>query len=173
MLVRRERPDDAEAIRQVHAAAFQEGESTAQPVEVRLVDDLRRSEAWLPRLSLVADVDGEIIGHVVCSRALLEPSEIPVLGLAPIGVQPGYQREGVGAALMHAVLGAADACDETLVGLVGDPAYYSRFGFLPAAALAIEAPDPAWADYFQVRPLWSYTSRLRGRFRYAPPFEDR
>jgi putative acetyltransferase len=172
MLVRRERPDDAEAIRQVHAAAFQEGESTAQPVEVRLVDDLRRSEAWLPRLSLVADVDGEIIGHVVCSRALLEPSEIPVLGLAPIGVQPGYQREGVGAALMHAVLGAADACDETLVGLVGDPAYYGRFGFVPGSQYGIEPAVAGLAEFFQVRPLAMFVDGTAGVFRYADTFDQ-
>jgi putative acetyltransferase len=55
-----------------------------------------------------------------------------VLGLGPLGVEPGWQRRGVGSALMHAILGGAEACGETLVGLVGDPAYYGRFGFAPA-----------------------------------------
>jgi putative acetyltransferase len=86
-------------------------------------------------------------------------------------VLPDHQGSGVGAALMHAVLGAADACDEPLVGLVGEPAYYRRFGFAPGADRGIDAPDPDWGDYFQVRALSAYTPDLRGRFRYAPPFD--
>jgi putative acetyltransferase len=173
VLIRRETAGDAAAIGRVHARAFRSGDGAGEPTEVALVDELRRSAAWLPRLSLVALAADEIVAHALCSRATLGPGHEPVVGLGPIGVLPDHQGRGVGSALLHALLGAAEACDEPLVGLLGEPAYYSRFGFLPAAALAIEAPDPAWADYFQVRPLWSYTSRLRGRFRYAPPFEDR
>lgn len=57
---------------------------------------------------------------------------------------------------MHAVLGAADARGETVVGLLGNPAYYSRFGFDIASTTAVTSPDPAWGDYFQIRTLWDY-----------------
>ena len=54
--------------------------------------------------------------------------------------------------------------------LLGDPAYYSRFGFKPAKSLGIDAPDPAWGDYFQALPLAAYDSSMVGAFRYAAPF---
>jgi putative acetyltransferase len=138
-------------------------------VHVKLVDDLRAGEGWLPRLSLVAEVDGVVAGHVVCSRGWV--GDVPVLGLGPLGVEPGHQRRGLGRALVHSVLGAADARDEPLVALLGSPFYYGRFGFVPAAAVGIEAPDPSWGADFQVRPLAAYDPGLRGRFRYAAAFD--
>ncbi|PPK67129.1 hypothetical protein CLV40_108126 [Actinokineospora auranticolor] len=71
---------------------------------------------------------------------------------------------------MHAVLGAADALGEPLVGLVGDPGFYHRFGFVPSRSMEIVAPDPSWGDYFQVRPLTQYDG-VTGCFSYASPFD--
>lgn len=176
MLIRRELHDDIPAIRSVIAAAFAEAAHSAPPVEpdgapgeATLVTWLRADDGWVPRLSLVAVGDGDtVVGHVVCTRAFVV--DVPVLGLGPLSVEPGQQRHGVGAALMHAVLGAADALDDPLVALLGDPDYYGRFGFRPASELGILAPDEAWGDYFQTRPLSSYDADIRGRFRYAEPF---
>lgn len=132
MLIRREVHSDIAAIRAVVAAAFaRPGRSGRFPVEAPLVDDLRACPAWLPALSLVAaDPGGTVVGHVLATRAHV--GSLPVLGLGPLSVHPGHQRRGVGSALMHAVLGAADALDEPLVALLGDPAYYHRFGFGPS-----------------------------------------
>jgi putative acetyltransferase len=94
------------------------------------------------------------------------------VGLGPIGVLPERQSAGVGTALMHAVVAAADALGYPLVALLGDTGYYGRFGFVPGSSLAIEAPNPAWGDHFQVRTLAAYTPDLRGRFVYSPPFDD-
>ena len=165
MLIRRETTGDIEAIARVHTAAF-DGD---QPIEVGLVDALRASDAWLPALSLVA-VDSNIVGHVVCTRGHVAGR--PALGLGPLGVLPGTQRGGVGTALMHAVLGAADALGEPLVALLGHTGYYPRFGFVPAATLGIIAPDEAWGDHFQARTLSTYDPSLRGEFVYAGPFND-
>jgi putative acetyltransferase len=110
------------------------------------------------------------VGHVVCSRAHVGP--LAVAGLGPIGVLPAWQGRGIGAALMHGVLAAADALELPLVGLLGAPDLYGRFGFVPAASLCVEAPDPAWGDLFQVRTLAAYERSLAGVFRYAPAFED-
>jgi putative acetyltransferase len=170
MLVRRERPGDQRAIQRVHAAAFRRtADEPGAPPEVALVDNLRASSDWITKLSLVAvDSDG-IVGHVLCTRARLAGQ--PVLGLAPIGVLPEHQGVGVGHALMHAVLGAADALDESLVGVLGEPGYYARFGFQAAIGRGIQPPNPAWGDYFQVRLLTAYEPALTGRFSYAGPFK--
>lgn len=171
MLIRRELPDDAAAIRAVHTAAFRRlDEPDGQPPEVDLVENLRASTAWIEQLSLVALVDAEVIGHVCCTRATVGPDRRAVLGLGPLGVHPGHQGRGVGHALMYAVLAAADALDEPLVGLLGEPSYYARFGFMPASHHGIEPPVAHWAPAFQARPLTAYDPGLRGVFRYAEPF---
>jgi len=153
MLIRREIQADIDAIRGVHTRAFAPNYPDGDPVEPRLTDDLRNSDAWIPRLSFVAMEDDEVVGHVCCTRAHLLPAERPVLGLGPIGVDPARQRARIGSALMHAVIGAADALDEPLIVLLGHPSYYPRFGFVPATALGIRAPDPSWGDAVMARTL--------------------
>jgi putative acetyltransferase len=172
VLIRRELPNDERAIHDVHIEAFAPMYPDGQPVEAGLVDALRRSDAWIDALSLVALLDGSVVGHVVCTRATLLPSGEPVLGLGPLGVRVQHERRGVGTALMHAVLGAADALDEPLVVLLGHPDYYPRFGFEPAVGLGIEPEVPEWTPAFQARRLTRYRPDLNGRFRYAEPFND-
>jgi putative acetyltransferase len=93
-----------------------------------------------------------------------------VLRLGPLSVHPDQQRRGVGLAVMHAVLGAADALDEPLVALVGDPSYYLRFGFRPGEEYGIRPSVPEWRPYFQVRILAAYLLSLCGTFAYPEPF---
>lgn len=167
MLIRRELSGDVDAIRTVTTAAFTRPD--AELVEAELVDQLRGSEAWLPALSLVAlGPDGQIIGHVVGSRGYVDTT--PVVALGPLSVHPGHQHQGVGSALMHAVLAAADALDEQLVALLGHPDYYPRFGFRPASEYGVLAPAPEWGAAFQVRTLTAYQPPLNGRFSYPPAF---
>ncbi|MQY18187.1 hypothetical protein NRB20_12560 [Nocardia sp. RB20] len=144
------------------------GQEAAEPAEVALVHQLRADAAWMPTLSLVAEVLGRVVGHVCLTRAGVGP--YPVLALGPIGVLPEHQRAGVGSALMHAALGAADALDEPLVALLGSLEYYPRFGFQPGPRLGIFPDNPAWTSHFQVRPLTTYEPGLTGEFRYADPF---
>jgi putative acetyltransferase len=172
MLIRRELPEDEQAIGDVHADAFAPHYPGSHPVEPGLVIRLRGSDAWLPPLSLVAVVDGAVVGHVCCTRGALLPGAYSALGLGPLGVRERHKHSGVGSALMHAVIGAADALDEPLVVLLGHPDYYPRFGFRPAAELGIEPEDPDWARAFQARPLTRHRPELRGRFRYADPFGE-
>lgn len=171
MLIRRETPADRAAIREVTRLAFRDADRpAAEPVEVALVDDLRADDdAWLPRLSLVAeDAAGQVVGHVLCTRGRV--SGHGALALGPISVRPDLQRGGIGTALMHAVLGAADAANEPLVALVGEPAYYRRFGFRPAADYGIKAQVPDWGPYFQVRTLSAYEPSLTGLFTFPAAF---
>jgi putative acetyltransferase len=174
VLIRREAPGDAGPIYTVTAAAFarQAADEPAgePPAEATLVDALRASGAWLPTLSLVAaTADGDLIGHVVCSRGSVDAE--PVLALGPLSVRPDWQRRGVGSALMHAVLGAADALGEPLVALLGSTEYYRRFGFRLAGEYRITPPQPQWEPHFQVRTLTAYRPGLRGRFGYSEPFD--
>ncbi|WP_062347902.1 GNAT family N-acetyltransferase [Herbidospora yilanensis] len=166
MLIRREAPDDVAAIREVVRRAFA-GPDVPDPVESPLVDELRADAGWIPALSMVAEIGGAVAGHVVCTRADLGGA--PALGLGPLAVAPEWQRRGVGLALMHAVLGAADALGEPVVVLLGSPDYYSRYGFRPASDLGIVSPDPQWGRYFQARPLSAYRGE-KGPFAYAEPF---
>jgi len=169
VLVRRETAGDAEAIRAVTAAAFaRPGEDF--PGEAPLVDWLRASPAWIPELSHVAvDPGGDVVGHVVCTRGTV--SHAPALALGPLSVRPDWQRQGVGTALMHAVLGAADALDEPLVALLGSTTYYPRFGFRLASEYGITPQHPVWAEHFQVRTLTAYDPAVRGEFAYPEPFD--
>lgn len=173
--IRTETPADVAAIARVVEAAFSRAEHSAPPVrpggppgEVDLVEWLRADPGWLPDLSLVAVAGDEVVGHVLCTRAFVE--DRPALGLGPLSVHPEQQRRGVGAALLRAALARATERGETLVALLGDPAYYGRFGFVAADTLGVTAPDPAYGGYFQALPLGS-GEHPRGRFRYAAPFD--
>ena len=95
----------------------------------------------------------------------------PSLGLGPLGVRPDTQRRGVGSALMHAVIAAADALDEPTIVLLGHPEFYPRFGFEPAVDVGITPPHDWSREHFMVRRLTAWTSQERGAFHCAPAFE--
>ena len=171
MLIRRQTERDADVIRAITTAAFAQSRPPSQVVpEARLIDELRAGSAWLSALSLVAvSPAGETIGHVLGTRGHV--GQDPVLALGPLSVRPDHQQKGVGSALVHAILGAADALGEPLVALLGDPAYYRRFGFELSTVYQITPPRPEWQPHFQVRILTQYQSRLRGMFTYPEPFD--
>jgi putative acetyltransferase len=173
VLIRGELAADTDAVDAVHRAAFAPGaEPGAEPVEVGLVRALRADPGWIPALALVAEgPGGVVIGHVTCTAGTLGGSPCAV-GLGPIGVLPEHQRGGVGGALMHAVVAAADTLGYAAVVLLGHVEYYPRFGFVPARSLGITPPDPAWGDSFQARPLAAWRPELAGPFRYSAPFEQ-
>ena len=134
MEVRAEQPEDIEAIRKVNLAAFgREGEAN-------LVDQLRGAASTL---SLIATESGQIVGHIFFSpvtirtqpnvdRACGEWADAFVLGLAPVAVLPGYQRRGIGSLLIRQGLVECERLGCQAVIVLGSPAYYSRFGFVPA-----------------------------------------
>lgn len=163
-MIRPEHEGDAPAVRRVHRSAF--GGET----EPQIVDEVRESEGWIPELSLVAEEGGEIVGHVLVSWASLAGTGRRVLLLGPIGVLPARQRKGIGGALVRAALEGARELGEEVVVLEGDPAYYSRFGFVRADGLGLLPPPsaPAWA--FQVCPLHDGAAVPQGRLVYPPAF---
>src|SRR5262249_2325845 len=131
LLVRPEAPGDVGAVRLVCEQAF------GGPGEANLVDALRRNGKVT--LSLVAEVRGAVVGHVLFSPAGIAPAGGPgeVVGLAPLAVLPVYQRRGVGSALVRAGLAGLLAAGHGAVVVLGHPGYYPRFGFQPAAGFGL------------------------------------
>ena len=170
MQIRQEEARDEQRLSEIHTEAFRRaGNLEEVPPEVRLVDELRASRAWIPALSLVAVEYDQIVGHVTCSRAHVENE--PVLGLGPIAVRVTHQNHGIGTALMRGVISSANELGEPLIGLLGSTTYYSRFGFAPSSEMGISSPDPRWGDHFQTLRLAAYRSNIKGAFKYAEPFE--
>ena len=168
MVIRRFAASDRTQVLRLLTEAFRRPASEQPPSEAELFAALLDAGDLVGRLTLVASTDGLLAGHVACSRASVGSHSVVALG--PIGVLPDHQRQGIGSALLHAVLGAADATDVPLVALLGSTTFYRRFGFVPASDAGIEAPDPSWGDEFQVRALQAYDPTLGGAFRYAPAF---
>jgi putative acetyltransferase len=126
--LRQERPDDAPAIHALITAAF------GQEDEANLVDALRQDgDLWL---SLVMEgEDGQIIGHIALSR-LKSPKN--ALALAPVSVAPKRQGEGIGGALIRRAIKETRTAGEALLFVLGEPAYYTRFGFSLETAAPFE-----------------------------------
>ena len=175
MLLRRERPGDARAVHDLHRAAFAreatpDGPASDGRLEADLVDALRADGDLVPACCLVAEVDGAVVGHVAVSRATVG-GEAGVLGLGPLGVRPDLQGRGIGSALLHATLAAADALGARAVVLLGHPGYYPRFGFEPAVDHGVTPPQDWGREYFLLRRLEAWGDGVAGPFRYAAAFE--
>lgn len=169
LTIRRDRAGDTTATESLLDAAFGIPEGRDESVERELVRGLREDGDVLDDLTFVAELDGEVVGHVVCSRATL--GEAPSVGLGPLAVRPDHQRQGIGAALIMAVVSSADRVWQPEIVLLGDPDYYGFFGFVPAASVGIGSPGPWHERYFQVLTLRSWSPDRAGAFRYAPAFE--
>lgn len=155
-MVRSEEPADHAAISAVNRAAFD------RPDEANLVIALR--EGALLSASSVALVENRVVGHAALSRGTIDND--PILVLAPVAVFPLYQGIGVGTAVVNDVLKAATA---EAVTVLGDPAYYSRFGFEDAEPFGVFAPFPVDPGALQIlRPNMS----SRGTITYGPPFSE-
>jgi putative acetyltransferase len=157
VLIRPAAAGDEAAIRRLVEAAF------GRPDEARLVDALRERDELA--FSLVATHGSSIVGHVA-----LSPMTAPfrALGLAPLSVQPEFQRQGIGNALMHDAIARAAAAGWDAIFLLGDADYYGRFGFTAAAAAGFTC-DYAGA-HFLALPLSGVLPASEGTIAYASAF---
>jgi putative acetyltransferase len=164
-IVRPERPGDARAIREVNEQAF------GRAAEADLVDALRdRGKAVL---SLVAVCEERVTGHILFSSVTIE-SGGPVtaaVGLGPMAVLPAHQRQGIGSRLVRAGLDACRRAGHAQVVVLGHPAYYPRFGFVPASRQGLYWEHPVPDEAFMVLALRDGApAGPGGTVRYAPEF---
>jgi putative acetyltransferase len=162
--IRPEAPQDRAAVRTVNTSAF----DTA--AEADLVDRLRQQAS--PLVSLVTEVAGEVVGHILFSPVSLgEHRGLQIMGLAPMAVAPHRQRRGIGSALVRAGLQRCRQLGAGAVVVLGHPAYYPRFGFQPAARLGIGCEYDAPADAFMLIELQrEYLRGVEGTVRYHAAF---
>ena len=140
MNVRRSTDYDRTAIGAIHASSF--GQEEGQEI-VQLVNGLMVDPTAQPLLSLVADRDGRLLGHILFSAAKISTKhEIAARILAPLAVSSDCQGTGVGGALIREGLKRLSESGVHLVFVLGHPDYYPRFGFHPAGVLGFEAPYP-------------------------------
>jgi len=163
--VRDEAPADVDAVRDVVTRAFD------QPAEAILVDALRK--AGKATISLVAERDGRVVGHVLFSPVTLaEAPHAPFAsGLAPLAVLPEHQKHGAGSALVRAGLARCRSAGHAFVVVLGRPAYYGRFGFVDAERYRLHSEYHVPPGIFQVLEIAPHgLSGMSGLVRYPEEF---
>lgn len=165
MNIRAETSEDHAAIDAVNRAAFESGEEADLVVALRQQAD--------PCISLVAETDGEVIGHIMFSPATLSAdAEIRVMGLGPMAVTPQRQREGIGSALVRAGLEACRQLGYEAVFVLGHAQFYPRFGFQPASGYDISSTYDVPDDVFMALELEpGALSGKAGTMRYHRTFD--
>ena len=145
--IRKEKTEDIEKVRAVNSGAFD------TVAEADLVDDLRISDT--PLISLIAEVDDKIVGHILFSPVDLVggKSAGKIAGLAPMAVLPAYQKHGIGTKLVNKGLKACKSEGYQAVVVLGYPDYYQRFGFLSSALFGIKSEYDVPDEVFMVKEL--------------------
>ena len=166
-MIRSEEKADHARVFEILTAAFERSN------EANLVEALRSSTE--PHISLVAEDDGRILGHIFFSPVEIEPSGEPpgLAGLAPVAVDPAHQGLGIGAALIRAGLERCRELGWQAVFLVGDPAYYSRFGFVLASPMRFTYGSPVFDAVLQAHEISpGVLNGQGGRVRFHPAFTE-
>ena len=158
-MIRAATPEDAAAIRRVHEEAF------GRPDEADLVEAL--ADDW--EISIVADVEGEVVGHVLVSRAHV--GEVPLLALAPLGVLPGHREGGHGRTLVRAAVATARETAFPAIVVIGRPSYYAKLGFEPARRMGLKTTFKVARESWRAVRLPAWDDTLRGTVRYPAAFD--
>ena len=164
--VRPETAEDIRAIDVVHISAFG-GEAEAQ-----LVSALRESATYNRELSLVAELGGRIVGHVLLTRVPLrkDGAEKNVLALGPMSVVPSQSHRGIGSELINASISLAKDKGYGAIVVLGHPEYYKRFGFVPARDLQVSCNLPTPEDALTVMEIVAGNLAGGGHVEYPEPF---
>ncbi len=164
--IRDESAGDLEAIYSVNEQAFETN------AEAELVDLLRmRGKAVI---SLVAEVDDVIVGHILFSPVSIEPpvANWNALGLAPVGVVPSYQRQGIGKALVKVGLERSKQLGVALVVVLGHPSYYPKFGFKKASEYELTNEYQADEAFMAIELTPGILKNYEGLVKFAPEFNE-
>jgi predicted N-acetyltransferase YhbS len=168
IVIRQEQEKDIDAVYQVVKTAFATME-LADGDEQDLVNRLRKSAAFIPELSLVAEYEGKIIGHILFTK--MKIGDHPSLALAPVAVLPEYQKQGAGGELIREGHRIAKELGYRSVIVVGHPDYYPRFGYHLASQWKITAPFEVPDEAFMALELVEGgLTGVSGMIAYAPEF---
>lgn len=167
MLIRQENNKDFDQVYSVVKKAFQMAEHS-DGNEQDLVVALRKSDAFIPELSLVAEMDGKIIGHIMFTK--IEIGNHIELTLAPLAVLPEYQKQGIGAALIREGHRIAKELGYQYSVVLGSERYYPRYGYIPAKQLGIKAPFEVASENFMAIKLQENAEPINGIVKYAKEF---
>ncbi|MFC6975070.1 GNAT family N-acetyltransferase [Halomicroarcula sp. GCM10025709] len=158
---------DADAVFEIHRRAFD-----GRLDEARIVQRLHDADTAV--VSLVAVADGHVVGHVLFSPVAVDDhgASVELVGLAPVGVLPEHQNEGVGSSLIRRGIATCREAGVDAVVVLGDPEYYSRFGFEPASEYGLEN-EYGVDEEFMVDPLHDGAlDAVSGTVRYRPEFRQ-
>lgn len=167
MLIRKEEPGDYEIVYSVVKNAFDSAEHS-DGKEQDLVNALRKGDAFIPELSLVAEIDGKLVGHIMFTRAKV--GENTVLVLAPLSVLPEYQRKGAGISLIREGHKIADKLGYGYSIVLGSPKYYPKTGYLPADRFGVRPPFDVPNENFMVCKIKEDAPDICGTVKYAKEF---
>lgn len=167
MTIRQETEKDHQKVYEVIKTAFA-GAEHSDGSEQELVTALRKSAAFVPELSLVAEQDGNIVGHILFTKAAVGGRT--VLALAPLAVLPAYQGQGIGAALIREGHRIAAELGYEYSLVLGSESYYPRFGYQAAETFGIRAPFEVPSENFMEIRLREDAKPLSGTMAYAPEF---
>jgi putative acetyltransferase len=166
ILVRFEGVQDREAVRQVNRLAF------GQEAEGRLVDALR--EGGFARVSVVAEINGQVVGHILFSdlSVITETGTVAALALAPMAVLPDFQRQGIGSALVRRGLEICREQGYRIVIVLGHPDFYPRFGFSPKLTERLQSPYGGGPSFMAAELVPGALTGVVGKVVYSQPFND-
>lgn len=167
MIIRQENPDDVDAVFKVVKQAFETALHTDHD-EQNLVNRLRKSEAFIPELSLVAEENGTIVGHILFTK--LKIGDTVQLALAPLAVHPEWQGKGIGGKLIEAGHARATELGYDYSILVGHETYYPRFGYIPASRIGVTAPFDVPDGNLMAFGLQGKNTLLNGMLQYSKAF---
>ncbi len=167
MLIRKEEPKDYKIIYSVVKDAFDSAEFS-DGNEQNLVNELRKGEAFIPDLSLVAEIEGKIVGHIMFTKATV--GENTVLVLAPLSVLPEYQRKGIGISLIKEGHKIAKKLGYEYSIVLGNPKYYQKAGYLTADKFGIMPSFDVPNINFMAFKLNKDASDIHGIIKYAKEF---
>lgn len=167
LIIRKETPADYAVVYALTKAAFANMEHS-DGTEQDLVERLRKCDAFIPELSLVAEKDGKITGHIMFINITIGGTD--ALCLAPVSVLPEYQRKGIGTALIERGHVIATQMGYSICTLVGHADYYPRFGYELASKYGITQPFPAPDECVMVKFLTAVGKSVTGAAVFPPEF---
>lgn len=167
IIIREEKEEDFKKVYELIKESFKSAEH-CDGNEQDLVENLRKGKSFIKELSLVAEIGGKIVGHILFSKGYVEDREVVVVG--PLSVLPDYQRKGVGKALLNEGNRIAKELGYKYSMVLGSEKYYPKFGYVPAELYGIKPTFDVPSENFMALKLDKNAEKLNGFLKYAEEF---